>query len=214
MKNQCIIGWPRRGEIDCNFCLSVHLWHFSFIPANITWITWIKTIQYSVYGSVLKLKLRESVAVDFDVRSVCSLSLVCCDCSLNNGRKCECLFSLILYVVMLYSVRYFVQLHFQTRFSNNVCRGHLEHSDSAGLQVNRSRNQSCTRGMIHNKIHFINPCCPWPNFSYTVQNHGIKYHLFLHIVLYDTNTLLCNSNILAILYRVDICHSNVLVVRP
>ena len=29
-----------------------------------------------------------------------------------------------------------------------------------GLQVGRSRNQSCTRGMYHEKIHLICPGCP------------------------------------------------------
>ena len=41
------------------------------------------------------------------------------------------------------------------------------------------RHRSCTRGMIHNKIHFLIPGCP-PIiiYSFTMQHHGLKHHSF------------------------------------
>ena len=37
-------------------------------------------------------------------------------------------------------------------------------------------DRSCTRGMVHNKIHLINPCCPGPSIALQVQNRGLKQH--------------------------------------
>ena len=37
---------------------------------------------------------------------------------------------------------------------------------STGLLVNRLSYWSCTRGMIHNKIHPISPSCPRPSISW------------------------------------------------
>ena len=50
----------------------------------------------------------------------------------------------------------------------------------AGLQVNRSSDHSCTRGMIHNKIHLICQACPGPSIS--ILNRDLKQHSFLSIV--------------------------------
>ena len=47
-----------------------------------------------------------------------------------------------------------------------------------GQQVNRSSDRSCTRSMIHNKIHLINPSCPRPNIALQLQNCGLKHHSF------------------------------------
>ena len=41
----------------------------------------------------------------------------------------------------------------------------------AGLLVNS--NRSCSRGMLHNKIHLISPGCPWPS---TVQIYCLNHH--------------------------------------
>ena len=38
---------------------------------------------------------------------------------------------------------------------------------------------SCTRGMIHNKIHLISLGCPWPSIA-LLQNHGPKRWSFIH----------------------------------
>ena len=43
---------------------------------------------------------------------------------------------------------------------------HPWHSGSAGVLVNRSSKQSCTMGMIHNKIHIISPGCPRPTIAF------------------------------------------------
>ena len=39
---------------------------------------------------------------------------------------------------------------------------------------NRSSDPSCTRGMRHNKIHLINPGCPWSSIALQVQNRVLK----------------------------------------
>ena len=54
--------------------------------------------------------------------------------------------------------------------------------------ANRSSNQSCTWGMMLNKIHLIRPGCLWPSIALTVQNRGLKhqsfhFHFFLNIAL-------------------------------
>ena len=36
---------------------------------------------------------------------------------------------------------------------------------SGSALVNRSKYQSCTRGMIHNKFNLISPGYPWPNIA-------------------------------------------------
>ena len=45
-----------------------------------------------------------------------------------------------------------------------------------GLLVNRSSDSSYTTGMIHNKIHLINPAdCPGPSIALQVQCLGLKH---------------------------------------
>ena len=47
----------------------------------------------------------------------------------------------------------------------------------AGLLVNTSSNQSCTRGMIHNKIHLISPLSP---AQYSLTSAGsLRHQLFI-----------------------------------
>ena len=48
------------------------------------------------------------------------------------------------------------------------------------MLVNRSSDRFYTRGMIHNKIHLISPCCPRPSIASTVQSRGLKHHSFIH----------------------------------
>ena len=44
--------------------------------------------------------------------------------------------------------------------------------------VNRSSDRSCTRGMLHNKIHLTSPSCPLPSIALQVQNRGLKHQSF------------------------------------
>ena len=46
------------------------------------------------------------------------------------------------------------------------------------FNIDRSSDQSCTRGMIHNKIHRISPVCPWPSITLKVKNCGLKHDSF------------------------------------
>ena len=52
-----------------------------------------------------------------------------------------------------------------------------------GLLVNRSSDQSCNLGMIHHKIHFINPGCPRPS----IAEQCSIYYFFLN----DNDLFLC-----------------------
>ena len=45
---------------------------------------------------------------------------------------------------------------------------------AAGLLVNRSSDQSCTRGMIHNRIHLISRSCPGPCLALQCRIVGLK----------------------------------------
>ena len=46
-------------------------------------------------------------------------------------------------------------------------------------------DRSCTRGMIHNKVHLISSGCPQPGIALQAQNRGLKHHTpteFRHFV--------------------------------
>ena len=49
--------------------------------------------------------------------------------------------------------------------------------------ANRSSDRSCTRGMILNKIHHFRPGCLGPSIALKVQNHGLKHHSFIHVII-------------------------------
>ena len=60
--------------------------------------------------------------------------------------------------------------------------GHLWYSDS-GLDCGSTgrANQSCTRGMFHNKIHLISPGCPWSSIALQIQNDALKHLPSQHV---------------------------------
>ena len=41
-------------------------------------------------------------------------------------------------------------------------------------------DRSCTRGMIHAKIHLISRGCPRSSIALQVQNRGLKHHSFIY----------------------------------
>ena len=49
----------------------------------------------------------------------------------------------------------------------------------AGLLANRLNDWSCTKGMIHSKIHLIYPGCPRPSIALQVQNLALN---IIHII--------------------------------
>ena len=51
-----------------------------------------------------------------------------------------------------------------------------------GLLVNRSSGRSCSRGMIHNKIHLISPGCPRPNTALQSRIVALNSIHFIHII--------------------------------
>ena len=64
----------------------------------------------------------------------------------------------------------------------------------SGLLSNRSSDQSCARGMVHNKIHLIRQGCLRPSIALTVQNRGLKHQSFITVVVVGTSCSSYSSN--------------------
>ena len=67
--------------------------------------------------------------------------------------------------------------------------GYLWYSGTAEQLVNRSSDRSCTRGMIHNKIHLCSSIYPRPRIV-SVQNRGLKSCIYsiIHLVFLQAIT--------------------------
>ena len=77
---------------------------------------------------------------------------------------------------------------------------HPWYNGSPGLLANRSSDQSCTRGTIHNKFIAFAQVVPGP-----VQNRGLKHHSFIHSFLTYSDALQLSC---VTLHSIEVCDIN------